>query len=67
MLRPTSFDGWVGDEACEVRAMLTQIDRYKEHFASIKFQRVVTTLYKEQEGIIVLTSAGKKSEFVAIS
>ena len=46
--------------------MLTQIDRYKEQFVSIKLQRLVTTSYKERCGF-VLINAGKKSEFVTTS
>ena len=61
----TSFDGFAGAND-SVSAMLTQIDRSKEQFVSINFQKLVITLCKEKGGI-VLTNARKKYEFVKTS
>ena len=61
---------WADDTVSYVSAMLTQIDRYKEQFVSIKFQWLVTTLYEEQGGIDEsneIDNAGKKCEFVTTS
>ena len=43
--------------------MLTQNNRSKEQFVSIKFQEFVTTLCKEQGGMVLINSRNK-CEFV---
>ena len=61
----TSFDGFDGAND-SVSAMLTQIDKSKEQFVSIKFQKLVITLCKEQGGIVHI-NARKKYELVKAS
>ena len=64
-MRTTSFDRFDGAND-GVSAMQTQINRSKEQFVSIKFQKLVITLCKEQ-GRIVLINARKEYELVKTS
>ena len=64
-MRPTSFDRLDGAND-GVSAMLTQINRSKEQFVSIKFQKFVKTLCKEQGGSVHI-NARMEYEFVKTS
>ena len=52
----TYITRWVDEAAGDVSAMLTQIQRHKEQFVSNKFQMLVTTLYEEQCGIVLINA-----------
>ena len=54
-MRPTSFDGFDGAND-GVSAILTQINKSKELFVSIKFRKLVITLCKEQGGFVLINA-----------